>query len=235
MRIHKIDSMVLRVSGNAEKFLNGLTSNTLDKPQNAFLNVHGRIIATFDQVKSGEDEFLLVITPSAWELLKNHTDKYARLNKTSIEPVSVQVYFDLDGTLPLQAGDFAIPQKSGRLVLSSRVIPETVSAGQFLIFRLNYCLPQHGTDYTDEMVLNVHEHDFVSYTKGCFLGQEPVAKVHNRSKPTWTLAVRFSDELLPEAQSKMTSRAIDPQTGREMGFVFLPNQEKTNTTGTMPV
>jgi len=224
MRLYKLDKIVVRVSGNAEKFLSGLTSNTLEAPRNAFLNLHGRVIATFDQVRAGEDEFLLVIVPSAWEALKGHTDRYARLNHITLEPAPLNVYFDLDSNVPLEEGDLTIPQNSGRLLVTSRVLPQTVSSSEFTQFRLQYQIPLHGVDYRDEMVLNVHEHDFVSYTKGCFLGQEPVAKVHNRSKPTWKLAVRYADELPAEEQAKMTSRAVEPQTGRIKGFVFIRNE-----------
>ena len=223
MRIYLFNKIVIRVSGNAERFLNGLTSNIMTAPHNAFLNLHGRIIATFDQVRSGADEFLLVIAPEAWEPLKAHTDKYARLNKTTLEPASLNVYFDLDGNAPLAEGDLTIPQKAGRLLLTARTIPDVISDSAFTWFRLEYQIPVHGVDYSDTMILNVHEYDFVSYTKGCFLGQEPVAKVHNRSKPSWRLSVCFLDELSAEEQAQATSVIKDPKTGRRKGFVLLRN------------
>ena len=223
MKIYPLDKTIIRVRGNAERFLSGLTSNTLDKPHNAFLNLHGRIIATFDQVGSGEDEFLLVIAPSVWGTLQAHVDKYARLNKTVLEVVPLIACFDLDGDVLLHEDDFTIPQNAGRIVLTSQALAPTISDSAFTLFRLKYQIPVHGVDYADEMVLNVHEYDFVSYTKGCFLGQEPVAKVHNRSRPTWKLAVHYADELPQEEQAKMTSKAVDPQTGRIKGFVFVKN------------
>ena len=48
---------VLSIKGSAAGFLNGITSNTLDAPLNAFLNLHGRIIATFRQKKISDDEY----------------------------------------------------------------------------------------------------------------------------------------------------------------------------------
>ncbi|MDO8676033.1 MAG: hypothetical protein Q7K71_08015 [Candidatus Omnitrophota bacterium] len=221
--IYKLDKTVVSVRGSAEKFLSGLTSNTLDRPRNAFLNMHGRIVATFDQVRAGDDIFLLVIASSAWEALKAHTDRYARLNNTTIEPVALNAYFDLSGDCPLSGGEYAIPQNSGRIILTARAIPLDVAADAFTVFRLQNNIPLHGVDYHDDFILNVHENDFVSYTKGCFLGQEPVSKVHNRSKPTWQLAVRCEDGLSEEEKAKMTSKARDPKTGRTLGFVFVKN------------
>jgi folate-binding Fe-S cluster repair protein YgfZ len=74
-------------------------------------------------------------------------------------------------------------------------------------------------------LLNVSEReDLVSFTKGCFLGQEPISKVHNRSKPTWKLVVKSAEDCPPEERSKMTSQAIDPQTKKTRGFVFVKNE-----------
>ena len=223
MAIYKLDKIVLSVKGNAEKFLQGLTSNTLDAPRNAFVNLHGRIIATFDQVRAGDDEFLLVIAPLAWEPLKAHTAKYAKLSKTTIAPTALNAYFDLTGDYFLSDGEHAIPQSAGRIIVTARALATDVSIEAFTLFRLQNNIPLHGVDYKDDFILNVHEHDFVSYAKGCFLGQEPVAKVHNRSKPTWQLVVRHEDELTAEEQNKMTSKARDPKSGRTIGFTFVKN------------
>ncbi len=223
--LYKMDKTVLRVSGNAAAFLNGLTSNTLDLPHNAFLNVHGRIITTFDQVQSGPDEFLIVIFAGAWEALKAHTERFLRLNKTSLEPIEWNVYFDASGMHPVEEGDFVIPQRSGRMIVTPQFWVPTMSADAFTLFRLQHHIPLHGVDYHDEMVLNVHEYDFVSYTKGCFLGQEPIAKVHNRARPTWKLVVVSADDLPTEERSRMTSKILDPKTQRVQGFSFVPNRE----------
>ena len=223
MRIIKLNKSILKVSGNAAQFLNGLTSNGLDQAQNAFLTIHGRIIATFDQIKTGEDEFLLVIASQAVEALLNHISRYAKLSKTTIVQTDLLTYFDLDGDALLHPGDQIIPQKSGRLIITAADVKDTVSSSVFNLFRLEYQLPLHMIDYTDEMILNVSVHDFVSYTKGCFLGQEPVSKVYNRSKPSWKLSVCFKDELDIKAQERLTSTAVDPQTSRVKGFAFIAN------------
>ena len=185
MNVYRLDDVAIRVSGNAEKLLSGLTSNTLDAPQNAFLNMHGRIIATFWQKKTGVDEYTLMVPRVALDDLLKHLDRYARLNRTQVTVSEEKVYLDLDQKEP-----FA----------SSEDLP-TVSAEEFTAYRLKNNVPLMGVDYqADEFILNVHEHDFTSYTKGCFLGQEPVSKVHNRAKP-----VR---KLVPGSQ----------------GFVFVKNE-----------
>lgn len=203
--------------------MGGLTSNTLDAPRNAFLSQHGRIIATFDQIKRGDDEYLIVIEPFALDPLMGHIKKFLMLNKTTAEPVAWNVYFDLEGSYKPVADDAVIAQKSGQMVLTTKNLPADVSDEEFTLFRLKNTIPVHGIDYTDELLLNIDEYEHVSYTKGCFLGQEPIAKVHNRSKPTWKLVVRPYDECSPEEQAKMTSKTRDPQTGKMTGFVFVKN------------
>ena len=82
-----------------------------------------------------------------------------------------------------------------------------------------------GIDYqADEFILNVHEQEYVSYTKGCFLGQEPVAKVHNRAQPSRRLIVQFEDQCSPEDAARMTSKTPDPLSGRFKGFIFVSNK-----------
>jgi folate-binding protein YgfZ len=79
---------------------------------------------------------------------------------------------------------------SGQWLFKSEDFPIQVSEQEFTQYRLQQNLPLQGIDYQpDEFILNVDSGQFVSFTKGCFLGQEPVAKVHNRSKPSKKLVV----------------------------------------------
>ena len=104
----------------------------------------------------------------------------------------------------------------------------SVSQEEFVLFRLEHNIPLMGVDYqADEFILNINEYDYVSYTKGCFLGQEPVAKVHNRAHPSRKLIVQFEDQCSSEEAVRMTSKAIDAESGRLKGFIFssLPHRE----------
>lgn len=223
MRLFLTHKKVLSVTNNSEKFLNGLTSNSLDQPHNAFLNIHGRIIATFDQVKTGDDEFLLAIEESYVKLLQDHVERYARLSKTEVSLRNDFVYFELDGDYMADEKEVLIPQKKGRLIITTQKLPSTVSEEDFTIFRVKNNIPLLGVDYKEELLLNVSETDFASFTKGCYLGQEPISKVHNRSKPTWKLVAKSEEECSAEEKAKMTSRIKDFVSGKIFGFVFIKN------------
>jgi len=221
MPLYLLEKTVLSIRPEPEKFLTGLTSNTLDQPRNAFLNVNGRIISTFDQLKVSDEEFYIVVASSVVEVLMDHLDKFIRLSRAVVHALPLRVYYDLAGEYRLAEGEFLIPQKKGNFILTPKELKSDVSDEAFVLFRLENDIPLQGIDYHNELILNVHEDDFVSFTKGCFLGQEPVAKVHNRSQPTWRLSVCFEDECDEGLRAKMTSKAKDPVTGRVKGFVFV--------------
>ncbi len=223
MQIYKLNKAVFSIKNNAAQFLNGLTANTLDQPRNAFLDVHGKIIATFDQIRLVDDHFLIILEKSFREALLNHIERFARLSKVILKEEDYRVYFDLDGQYRVEREDFVVPQKKGRLILTRRDLPSTVFDQEFTLFRLKNTIPLHGVDYNNVFLLNVSEEEFVSFTKGCFLGQEPVAKVHNRSQPSWKLVVRYEDECSQDQKTMMTSKTTDPQTKRVRGFIFVRN------------
>lgn len=223
MKIYKLNKVVLSIANHPTQFLNGLTSNTLDKPKNAFLDVHGKIIATFDQLRVSEDEFFILIERPFIEAVLKHLERFAKLSKVVIQEKDFKVYFDVDGIYKASGEESVIPQKCGQLVVSRKDLENTISEEEFTLFRLRNNMPVHGIDYQNEMLLNVDEHECVSFTKGCFLGQELVAKVHNRSKPTWTLMVKYEDDHSREQRQETTSRMLDPETNRIFGFAFVKN------------
>ena len=57
--------------------------------------------------------------------------------------------------------------------------------------------------------------------RAVFLGQEPVAKVHNRSHPARQLIVAYEDQCTPENAAKMTSRIKRPRNRPAQRIYFL--------------
>jgi len=222
MRLYKLPDTVLTIkaskvssvdqkTGNlTSQFLNGISSNTLDAPLNAFLNQHGRIIATFRQKRISDDEFLISVPAIAVDNLLKHLERYVKLSHVSINPSNQAAFINVD---------------TAQTVWDIGPHANSISGEEFTLFRLDHNIPLMGVDYqADEFILNVHEYDYVSYDKGCFLGQEPVAKVHSRAQPSRKLMVAFEDQCSCPEAAKMTSKIKDPATGRFKGFVFVGNQ-----------
>ncbi len=224
MKLYELNRAVFSIKNDPEKLLNGLTSNVLDAPRNAFLNIHGRIVATFDQIRIDKSEFWVIVEASFAEALLEHLDRYVRLSKAEVCRLDKHVYFDLDSenTLTLNEG-VVIPQKAGRLLICDDQTACDVLDADFTLFRLKNNIPFHSVDYKDEFVLNISGEEIVSFTKGCFLGQEPVSKVHNRSSPTWKLVVKYENECSTKEKGKMISKVVDPHSGRVQGFTFVHN------------
>lgn len=222
MRLYRCDKSVLSFKNSPSEFLNGITSNTLEAPRNAFLTIHGKIVATFDQLKISDNEFWIAVESSYADALLAHAGRYAKLAKVDIQKLGLHVYFDLDADAPLFESERTIPQKQGRLIISAQPRETNVAPEEFLAFRLEHAIAALGVDYKDDFILNVSEEEFVSYTKGCFLGQEPVSKVHHRSKPTWRLVVKRASDCSEEELKKMTS-VFKGGTKDAQGFVFEKN------------
>ncbi len=224
MSLYKLSKTVFSISHNAERFLNGITSNSLDRPRNAFLDLHGRIIAACDQIRVGPDKILIVVEEKYVQALCDHLDKYIKLSRAVVTKEDYRVYFDCEGSFKPSDGDFVIAQKKGQLVITRKNLETGVSQEEITLFRVQNNIPIQGIDYSNEMLLNVSEEEFVSYTKGCFLGQEFIAKVHSRSRPTWRLVVKAQDDCSDEEKNKMTSKVFDPEAQKIRGFVFVSNR-----------
>jgi len=208
--LYKLDETTFQIKGNAAGFLNGITSNTLEAPLNAFLNQHGRIIATFRQKRVSDEEFFISVPTIAEENLFKHLERYRKLSHVSI----------------ILSDQYAcVNLSNGQIQWAQGLFQNTVSEEEFTLFRLNHHIPLMGIDYqADEFILNVHEYHYVSYTKGCYLGQEPVAKVHNRSKPSRKLMVVNETACQSQEAAQMTSKIYDPKCQCYKGFVFVNNK-----------
>src|SRR3989344_2805511 len=227
MRLYPlVDKIVLRVKNNAAEFLKGYTTNTLEAPRNAFVTVRGQIVCTFDQMVISPEKVLVVIERKYLDRLSAHLDPYLKLGDTVIEKApEFHLYFDLDDAHEPQRGEIVVVQKKGKLIGTTQTLKSDVSEPEFTLFRLKNDIPVQGIDYDEELLLNVANEEFVSYTKGCYLGQEIIARVHHRSKPPKKLVVKPLERDNPEEARRMTSKCVDPETGKMVGFIFVNNEQ----------
>lgn len=224
MIYHLKDQAVLRFKGDAPSFLKGYTSNTLDKAKSAFLDLHGRIVATGYQVQASDHEVLFVTGKKFVERLQKHLEKYLGFSKTVLELTDLQVYFDFSGDWMPDGFSWALPEKTGRVVISAEKYDSSASEMDFRRYRVEQNLPWQGVDYDEEVLLNVADEEYVSYSKGCYLGQEIIARIHFKGKPSKKLVVRS----LPQGTGSLTSEIEGNAPGEKKGFMFEKNTEKEN-------
>jgi folate-binding protein YgfZ len=104
----------------------------------------------------------------------------------------------------------------------------------FEVLRVEAGEPRHGVDVTDtNVVLEAGQDEAVSYTKGCYIGQEIIARIHWRGHVAKRLAgLVLEDEREPGADAKVrttdgkeigriTSHVFSPRLGRRIALVIL--------------
>lgn len=203
MELFKSQKVVLKFE-NALSFLNGLTCNSLDAKKNAFLDGAGRIIAACDQLHVGGIVYMAMM-PDAAEALKEHLQKYLAISEAKLINTDFIVYYLISGE-----HESAIDYDNYKIIFTTEELA-SLSEEEYTKFRLDNFIPLQGIDYQKELVLNV-DYDYVSFDKGCYLGQEVVARVHNLAKPPKRLSV---DQINDENKNKITS------INQGRGFVFL--------------
>ena len=206
MKLCQCNKTVLRFYPEAAVFLNGYTTNVPEAPRAAFTDIQGKIVAVVYQQKISKDEVWVFVESPFVERLLSHLKKYLSLSDTIVEMLTdKKVYWDLEMHKP---------------VVVDSPMPAAVSEEEFTLYRVQNNLPLQGTDFDQEMVLNLGDDSLVSYSKGCYLGQEIVARVHYRGKAPKQLVVKSEKECGPEELGRMTSKVFDPFRKMFVGFVF---------------
>ena len=114
------------------------------------------------------------------------------------------------------------------------------------ILRLEAGIPLYGVDFDQNNILPEVTEKAISYEKGCYVGQEIVARVKNIAKGITAKKLRLLEidsNIIPEKNAKImadnneigyvTSAAFSPKFGKVIGFGFLdkgfyePNMEVT--------
>ncbi len=222
MRLYSCDEKtILRFHNQGVKFIKDYTSNITRAPRNAFIDAKGRIMGFFDQVRVNDDEIWAVLEKKSVGGLLEHLYKFLYITDTKADPIpSWNIYWDLEGDVEPAEEDVVIPQKAGIMILTKRKLKCEVTKADMTLFRVLNNIPLHGTDFHDEMILCVADEERVSYLKGCYLGQEIVARVHYKGAPPKKLVAKLLRDCSPDQQKQMTSRVTDPRSGDFIGFVF---------------
>lgn len=105
---------------------------------------------------------------------------------------------------------------------------QRIGADALDVLRIEAGIPRHGTDVTDQnVVLEAHQPDAVSFTKGCYVGQEIIARIHWRGHVAKRLAgVEFDDDREVAVNSALVD-AEDKPAGTITSSIFSPARERT--------
>ena len=198
------DYLQRRVSNDVEVLAPGEACPAL------LLTAKARVIAPLVVLRRGEEDFLLLTEPGLGEVVRSLLARMRLRARCEVEPEEQESALLLGGE---HVGAFSTDWPGAHEVLDARLEP-TLGEDELERRRIEAGVPRWGSEI-DERILPAEaglDETHVSFSKGCYPGQEPVARLHYRGHPNRGLRVVELAEL-PEPDAPLL------HDGREVGRV----------------
>lgn len=240
------------------RFLHGMVTNDIKRLavghgcRAALLSQKGRFVA--DLIVYAHADELWVETDRStfakvWEILSHHiiADDVELVDRSGDFPLAG--LYGFGSPLPVEVAPHVLVAHQGVLVAGTRELGapglrifgkntlgdgvERLSSEGFEMRRIEAGTPRYGLDMDeDRLFLEAGIEDAVSYDKGCYLGQEVVARAQSRGQLNRRLVGLLFDNQLPERGSKLasadrpeagfvTSAAFSTVLGRPVGLGYV--------------
>lgn len=205
-----IDRSVIRVAGeDVRGFLQGLVTadTTLLTPATpawaALLSPQGKVLFDFILWADGDDVLIDVEAAQA-EALAKRLSLYRLRRAITLQPDEIKVHWS-------PSGDQGVPDPRladlGRRWLAPAGDPTSGWHPHRLSLGVTEGVGELGSGETLWLECNARELNGVSFTKGCYVGQENTARMHHRSKVNRRLVVAPFTE--PSARTRVTYPELD--------------------------
>jgi tRNA-modifying protein YgfZ len=183
MKIDRSSWGRLRITGaDRVRFLQGLTTINVEQlaagghAWGAILNPKGRVLSVIDLANLG-DEFLLACEPQLADKTRALLERYAVMDDVVFEPITGPAFQLWDD--PVSAWRAPIEGGTGD-------VSDTDPAVERLRIRAGFL--RYGVDVDeDHFPFETPLAQFLDYGKGCYVGQEPVFRVHAQGNAARTL------------------------------------------------
>lgn len=180
----------MRVAGpDAEDFLQRMVSNDVTQApcEALLLTPKARLIAPLVVTRRGPEDFLLLTEPGLGDAVRSTLTRARFAAKVEIEPEEHRsvIVFGEDGGIPNR--EFGEPASE----LIDADVEQTVRDDELERMRIEAGTPWWGKEL-DDRVLPAEaglDERAISFTKGCYPGQEPIARLHYRGKVNRRLRV----------------------------------------------
>jgi tRNA-modifying protein YgfZ len=207
---------------DAADFLERMLSNEVAAApcEALLLTPKGRVIAPLVVMRRGEDDFLLLTEPGLGEAVRATLTRARFAAKCEIEPeqhTSVVVFGEGDGIPNRDYGVAAFE------MLDTEQPAELAAHEELERLRIVARRPRWGREI-DDRVLPAEAGltaTHVSFTKGCYPGQEPIARLHHRGKANRelrVLAVEGAPD--PETEVLLGEKAVGRITSSVPGLAL---------------
>jgi folate-binding protein YgfZ len=178
----------VRVDGpDADSYLQGQLSQDLARSDGAsfLLEPTGKVVALLRFVREADDSFLLDTDPSAADALLTRLRRFLLRTKATIGPVDGLVCTRFLTEAPAGAIPAIWPDPGVADVVGEQAAADaTVDAGEYERRRIEAGVPVSGVDIGPETIPAEAGawviQSAVSFTKGCYTGQELVARIDSR-------------------------------------------------------
>jgi folate-binding protein YgfZ len=166
------------------------------------------VIAPLVVLRRADDDFLLLTEPGLGEVMRAHLTRMRMRARCEIEPEEHESVLVFGGDT-----GFATDWPGAREALDAGLEP-TLSEEEREVRRIESAVPRWEHEIDDRILPAEAGLDgtHVSFSKGCYPGQEPVARLHYRGHPNRALRVVELDEV-PEQDAPLL------HDGREVGRV----------------
>lgn len=238
--------------GEAVRFLNGLVTNDVAKLGDgqqvcaAFPNAQGRLLAVVRIRREGE-RFLFDTEEATAKKVFDILFKFTFAGDFFVEDLSPGFryfeVFNLDRSTsagrPASAGGtgsgvFVDSSDCDGFIASMRSAG-AVEAGEdvYELLRIEKGVPAYGVDVDESTVVpELGSEGLISYDKGCYIGQEVVARIHFRGHVAKELRIvefeggraDVGDELVSaegKSAGRLTSVALSPDSGDALGLALV--------------
>ena len=211
----------------AADFLERMVSNEVaslepgDDRRALLLTPKGRIIAPLRAVREGSDAFLLITEAELAETLASTLLRARFAAKCEIEVKPYRGYLRLGDGEGIRNDDYGVEAYESWAEDECEAAP----ADALEPLRIGAATPVWGSEL-DESVLPAEaglDETHISFTKGCYPGQEPIARLHYRGHPNRRLRVIEVEAASPGDEILLGEKAVGRVTsavpGRALGYV----------------
>ena len=238
---------LIEVSGKeAIQFLNGLITNDVAKLKEnaqmsaAFPNANGRLIAVVRVLRSG-DKFLFETEEVTHETVFTNLFRFTFAGDFFVEDLSENYEFysisnfksEISNSIEFNGGfgkDVFVPKTLAEDFLKELKNQNAVEISDELyeVLRIENGIPKYGVDMDETTIVpEIGLPDIISYNKGCYIGQEIIARIHFRGH----IAKQLTGLRVESRESRVESRELKSLEGKSAGRItsvtFSPKLEKT--------